>query len=152
MVLNTALALAERARDTALRLPDGGTSKSPVRDFGASKARKRVPRRSLVTDTVADPALTLGNYGTSSNPARKYVICSYINKLTGGGGSHARTRLRITLFLPVNWHFAPSTALNCKPIRPISLGYQRYSHAWEQASNRTQTSQYQADNRRDAGA
>ena len=82
----TAVRPAKSRGTLPLRLPDGGTSKSRVRDFGASKARKRVPRRSLVTDTVADPALTRGNYGTSSNPARYLNIWSDINKLAGGGG------------------------------------------------------------------
>jgi hypothetical protein len=82
----TAVRPAKSRGTLPLRLPNGGTSKSRVRDFGASKARKRVPSRSLVTDTVADPALTRGNYGTSSNPARCLNIWSDINKLAGGGG------------------------------------------------------------------
>ncbi len=94
----TAVRPAKSRGTLPLRLPNGGTSKSRVRDFGASKARKRVPSRSLVTDTVADPALTRGNYGTSSNPARCLNIWSDINKLAGGGGSHLRTRL---WFLPL---------------------------------------------------
>ncbi len=94
----TAVRPAKSRGTLPLRLPNGGTSISRVRDFGASKARKRVPSRSLVTDTVADPALTRGNYWTSSNPARCLNIWSDINKLAGGGGSLERTGLRFSLF------------------------------------------------------
>src|SRR5680860_500248 len=64
----------------------GGTTKTLVRDFGPSKRRKLVPRRSPLPCPRADPPLTRGNYGTSSNPARKHKFMSAINMLAGGGG------------------------------------------------------------------
>src|SRR5680860_574329 len=78
----------------------GGTTKTLVRDFGPSKRRKLVPRRSPLPCPRADPPLTRGNYGTSSNPARKHKVMCDINRLAGGAGSQLRTRLRLEFPCP----------------------------------------------------